>query len=127
MDDSNTSDSTWGSCVRRITRRGHIVHNGRYHVIWCSRTPKQGVVMAQRTITQLVDDIDDTTIEAGSGQTISFGLDGVGYAIDLANGHADELRQAFSRYVEAARKTGGSRVRDSASRSRRRTTEYSSV
>lgn len=63
--------------------------------------------MAQKTITMLVDDLDDTTIEDGNGQTISFALDGKSYEIDLTNEHADELRGAFDRYVKAARNVGG--------------------
>ncbi len=63
--------------------------------------------MAQKTITMLVDDLDDTQIEEGNGQTVSFALDGTSYEIDLTNEHADELRGAFDRYVKAARNVGG--------------------
>lgn len=62
--------------------------------------------MAQQTITRLVDDLDETVIETGGGQTVNFGLDGTTYEIDLTHEHADELRDALSRYVKAARKTG---------------------
>jgi nucleoid-associated protein Lsr2 len=63
--------------------------------------------MAQQTIVRLVDDLDETVIERGDGQTVKFGLDGTSYELDLTNEHADELREAFSRYVKAARKSGG--------------------
>ncbi len=62
--------------------------------------------MARRAVVQLVDDLDETIIEDGDGQIVSFGLDGTTYEIDLTNEHADELRGALTRYVEAARKTG---------------------
>ena len=65
--------------------------------------------MAQQTLVRLVDDLDETIIENGDGQTIRFGIDNVSYEIDLTNEHADEMREALSRYVEAARKTGGGR------------------
>ncbi|SES67207.1 histone-like nucleoid-structuring protein Lsr2 [Geodermatophilus poikilotrophus] len=63
--------------------------------------------MAQQTVVRLVDDLDETVIEKGAGQTVQFGLDGTAYELDLTDEHADELREAFSRYVRAARKTGG--------------------
>ena len=60
--------------------------------------------MAQKTITHLVDDLDGKDIKEGGGQTVSFGLDGRSYEIDLSNKNADALRKAVSRYVDAARK-----------------------
>jgi hypothetical protein len=63
--------------------------------------------MAQKTITMLVDDLDDTQIVNGNGQTVRFGLDGKDYELDLTNEHADELSAAFDRYVKAARNVGG--------------------
>ena len=65
--------------------------------------------MARRAVVHLVDDLDDTIIEDGDGQIVSFGLDGTPYEIDLTNEHADELRGALARYVESARKTGSAR------------------
>ncbi len=63
--------------------------------------------MAQRTVIRLVDDLDDAEIVDGAGETVSFGLDGRRYEIDLTNDHADELRATLDRYVRAARKVGG--------------------
>src|SRR5688572_2552378 len=60
--------------------------------------------MARQTIVRLVDDLDETPIENGDGQTVKFGLDGTDYEIDLTNEHAGELRAAVSRYTQAARK-----------------------
>src|SRR4051794_18335070 len=72
----------------------------------CSIETDRSRQMAQKTITTLVDDLDDTQIEDGNGQTVSFALDGKSYEIDLTVGHADELRAAFDRYVKAARNVG---------------------
>src|SRR3954451_16278554 len=69
-----------------------------------------GAAVAQKTIVRLVDDLDDTIIQNGDGQTVRFGLNGTAYEIDLTNEHADELREALGRYVEAARKTGSDRL-----------------
>jgi hypothetical protein len=63
--------------------------------------------MAQRTVIRLVDDLDDTEIVDGGGETVNFALDGRRYEIDLTNKHADDLRAAVDRYVRAARKVGG--------------------
>jgi Lsr2 len=63
--------------------------------------------VAQRTVIRLVDDLDDTEIVDGAGETVSFALDGRQYEIDLTNRHADDLRAALDRYVRAARKVSG--------------------
>jgi hypothetical protein len=63
--------------------------------------------MTQRTVIRLVDDLDDTVIVDGVGETVTFALDGRRYEIDLTNDHADEMRAALDRYVRAARKVGG--------------------
>lgn len=62
--------------------------------------------MAQRVITQLVDDIDGTEIADGSGETVSFALDGVSYEIDLSSKNADAFRGLFQDHVAVARKIG---------------------
>ena len=60
--------------------------------------------MAQKIQTLLIDDIDGSAAEG----TVRFGLDGAEYEIDLNAGHARELRDALARYVDAARRAGGS-------------------
>ena len=67
--------------------------------------------MAQRTVVRLVDDLDDTEIVDGAGETVNFALDGRQYEIDLTNEHADDLRAALDRYVRAARTVGGRQTR----------------
>jgi hypothetical protein len=54
--------------------------------------------------TLLTDDLDGSTAEG----TVRFGLDGTEYEIDLNAGHARELRDVLARYVDAARRVGGS-------------------
>lgn len=61
--------------------------------------------MAQRVNIVLVDDIDGSD----ATQTVSFGLDGTSYEIDLNDDHAAELREALAAYVGHARKVSGSR------------------
>jgi hypothetical protein len=62
--------------------------------------------MAQKVTTQLVDDLTGDTIEDGKGRTVTFGLDGANYEIDLTDDNADQFREALSDYIAAARKTG---------------------
>jgi hypothetical protein len=63
--------------------------------------------VAQVTRIELVDDLDGKPIPQGKGETVEFGLDGTGYAIDLSEKNAAKLRDTFGRYVDAARKVGG--------------------
>jgi hypothetical protein len=67
--------------------------------------------MAQRTVIRFVDDMDDTEIVDGGGETVNFALDGRRYELDLTNDHANEMRAALGRYVRAARKVGGRQSR----------------
>jgi hypothetical protein len=60
--------------------------------------------VAQKVSVLLVDDIDGSAAE----ETVSFGLDGTRYEIDLNGGHARELREQLERFVKAARKVTGS-------------------
>ena len=62
--------------------------------------------MAQKVNIVLVDDLDGTE----ATETVSFGLDGTTYEIDLNDANAAALREALSGYVGHARKvTGGAR------------------
>ena len=67
--------------------------------------------MAQRTVVQLVDDIDGTPITGDNGGTLTFGLDGTMYEIDLTKKNAQQFRDAVGPYVANARRVGGSRSR----------------
>jgi hypothetical protein len=59
--------------------------------------------MARKVQVILSDDLDE---DLPADETVSFSLDGTNYEIDLSDKNAQELRDAFSRYVQAARKVG---------------------
>lgn len=59
--------------------------------------------MARRIVHQLVDDLDGSVLEIGSGETVMFSLDGTAYEIDLTEDNAAALRAAFEPYIAAAR------------------------
>lgn len=59
--------------------------------------------MAQRVLVRLIDDIDDSE----ASQTVSFALDGASYEVDLNDDHADELRAALDKFVQAGRRISG--------------------
>lgn len=72
--------------------------------------------MAQKVNIVLVDDLDGTE----ATETVTFGLDGSTYEIDLNDANAAALREALSGYVGHARKVtggGGRRARKAASSS----------
>ena len=56
--------------------------------------------MAQQTTVILTDDIDG----GKAVETVSFGLDGKHYEIDLGTKNAKNLRKAIAAYVEAGRR-----------------------
>lgn len=60
--------------------------------------------MARKVIYQLVDDLDNTPLEEGDGETIEFSLDGNDYEIDLSEGHAKVLRTMLGKYIAVARR-----------------------
>ena len=60
--------------------------------------------MAQRVQVLLVCDLHDE--EVAGVETVSFGLDGSSYEIDVCSEHGAELREAFASYVGAARRAG---------------------
>jgi hypothetical protein len=61
--------------------------------------------MAQRVNIVLVDDIDGGEAD----ETVTFGLDGSAYEIDLSSKNAAKFRDALASYVGHARKVGGRR------------------
>ncbi|MFV0426330.1 MAG: Lsr2 family protein [Beutenbergiaceae bacterium] len=58
--------------------------------------------MAQKIQMLLIDDLDGSEAK----ETISFAVDGVSYEIDLNEGNAADLREAFARWTGHARKAG---------------------
>jgi hypothetical protein len=63
--------------------------------------------MAQKVNIILVDDLDGSE----ASETVTFGLDGSTYEIDLNDGNANALRDALSGFVGHARKISGSNRR----------------
>lgn len=76
--------------------------------IRCSVESAEDRDMAQKTVIQFVDDLDGSTPD--EVETVSFGLDGVTYEIDLGEDNAAGLRDTLAEFVGAARRVGG-RVR----------------
>lgn len=60
--------------------------------------------MAQKVQVLLVCDLHDDEVEGT--ETITFGLDGSSYEIDVCASHSSELREDFAGYVGAARRAG---------------------
>jgi hypothetical protein len=56
--------------------------------------------MTQSVTATLIDDIDQST----ASETVSFGVDGAAYEIDLSAKHASELRSVVGRYISVARR-----------------------
>jgi hypothetical protein len=61
--------------------------------------------VAQKTVVELVDDIDGGEAD----ETVTFALDGVDFRIDLSSQNANRLRETLAHYVGHARRTGGRR------------------
>lgn len=61
--------------------------------------------MAQKVLVELVDDLDGTVSDDIT--TVTFGLDGVNYEIDLTEDNADNLRTTLEDFINAGRRTGG--------------------
>ena len=72
----------------------------------CDQGPMLEVV-ATRTIVSIHDDLTDEP----ANTTVSFGLDGRDYEIDLTDANAEELREMLDTYIAAGRKVGGTRRR----------------
>lgn len=68
--------------------------------------------MAETTTVVLVDDLDGTAAD----ETVDFALDGVLYTIDLSEANAERIRDVLTKYVGAARRTGGRFKRGMATR-----------
>jgi len=68
--------------------------------------------MAQKISIQLIDDID----QSEASETVSFGLDGQNYTIDLSDKNARALRDALAPYVAHGQRESRSRSRGRGSR-----------
>src|ERR1700677_2855449 len=63
--------------------------------------------MAQKVQVLLLEDLDGSE----ATETVTFGLDGVSYEIDLSSGNAGRIRKELAQYVEHARKAGNAQAR----------------
>lgn len=71
--------------------------------------------MAQKYLIELIDDLDNSPADT----TITFGIDGKHYAIDLNTTHAEELHSTLEPYINAARKTDNLNTKPKTPTSRR--------
>ena len=62
--------------------------------------------MAQKVQVVLIDDLDG----GDATETVTFGLDGATYEIDLSEQNARQLRDAFAPWVGNARRVSGGRA-----------------
>jgi hypothetical protein len=67
--------------------------------------------MAQRIVTQLIDDTTGEEIPSGQGETIAFALDDQAYTIDLSKKNAEAFRRLLNDYTSVATKVGRKRGR----------------
>lgn len=70
----------------------------------------------KRITTELVDDLDGTIISQNDGGTVSFGLDGKQYEIDLSSANASQLREALAPFIDKARSASSTRTASAAPR-----------
>lgn len=62
------------------------------------------LLVAQKYVVQVIDDLDGTELDAGDVEEVRFGLDGTAYVIDLSRDNAGTLRSTLTRYTDAARR-----------------------
>lgn len=60
--------------------------------------------MVRKVMVTVIDDLDGTSPAV---ETVSFGLDGNGYEIDLSEANARELRAGLDKWIPFARRVGG--------------------
>jgi hypothetical protein len=70
--------------------------------------------VAQKTVVELVDDLDGGEAD----ETVTFAIDGVDFMIDLSTENASRLRDTLAEYVGHARRTGGRKGRGQAATTR---------
>jgi hypothetical protein len=58
--------------------------------------------VAKRTISMLIDDLDGGEAD----ETVTFGIDGVQYQIDLSAKNATKMREALAHYIDAGTRVG---------------------
>ena len=63
--------------------------------------------MATKTTILLIDDLDG---KSEASETVTWGLDGTQYEMDLTAAHAAALRKSLAKYVEVSRKVTSPKV-----------------
>lgn len=71
--------------------------------------------MAKTTVTTITDDIDGST----DAQTVTFGLDGVAYSIDLGAKNEKKLRDVLGPFIDRASRQRGATPRGATKRNER--------
>ena len=81
--------------------------------------------MAQRVSVTYACDYDDKEIPEGEQRSITFGIDGQDYEIDLCARHSETLTEAVGKFAEHARRAGirGTKRRRRTTANRRRSAE----
>src|SRR5512135_2585112 len=74
-------------------------------VLSCTLPYKETSDMAQRVITERVDDLDGSP----AVETVRFGYAGRDYEIDLSEEHAAELDELLAPYIEHGRRADGAK------------------
>lgn len=70
--------------------------------------------MARKVEVKLLDDTDGSTAD----ETVTFGLDGTNYEIDLSHKNAEGLRSELEKFLHAARRVGRGGIMPAARRGR---------
>jgi hypothetical protein len=80
---------------------------------WYRHHPKrlQGVVMAERIVRQLIDDLDGSEIPENGGERVEFSVRGVTYQIDLSTANAAKFDKALKPFVAGAMKVRSGRAK----------------
>jgi hypothetical protein len=63
-------------------------------------------VVARKVQVEMLDDIDGSPAE----ETVTFGLDGASYEIDLSANHAEKLQASLAEFILSSRRLGRGRV-----------------
>src|SRR5512135_763461 len=96
-------------------------------VLSCTLPYKETSDMAQRVITERVDDLDGSP----AVETVRFGYAGRDYEIDLSEEHAAELDELLAPYIEHGRRANGAkpsrRARPAEGQRRRRSEEVRAI
>lgn len=100
------SSTPWNACL--LTRCNCVTHDA---VLASPLVPDRGQLregtMVQKVQVILLDDVDGSEAD----ETVTFGLDGVEYEIDLTGERAEELRKAMETWTNHGRRVGrGGRV-----------------